>query len=177
MKPMVPGFLLTSSWEENPTDGGTQLTFWWKTAQGAVRTVFPQPAICFIDQRFYDKAQSIAVTLGWPVRVEKVALQSFDFEPACACYMPHEYVYRWRDVLAEQDIICREVDIRPTDRYLMERFIYGAAELHGSLQSADEDGAECRYSVCYGGSLTASTLLSVSEGVINRYRDVLSQAR
>ncbi|UTW48806.1 DNA polymerase II [Bacterioplanoides sp. SCSIO 12839] len=153
MKPMVPGFLLTSSWEENPTDGGTQLTFWWKTAQGAVRTVFPQPAICFIDQRFYDKAQSIAVTLGWPVRVEKVALQSFDFEPACACYMPHEYVYRWRDVLAEQDIICREVDIRPTDRYLMERFIYGAAELHGSLQSADEDGAECRYQ-----SVTAARL-------------------
>lgn len=142
MKPMVPGFLLTSSWEESPADGGTRLSFWWRTGQGALQTRVNQPAVCFIDQCFYDKAQHIASTLDWPVRVEKIALQSFDFEPACACYMPHHYVYRWRDVLAGQDIICREVDIRPTDRYLMERFIYGAAEIHGEAVALPGSAAD-----------------------------------
>lgn len=134
MNQRLPGFLLTSSWDDDPDRGETLLTFWWSTPQGAVKTSIRQPAICFIPRSWQQKARDIAATLQWPVRIEAVQLQSFAAQPVAACYLPHSYVYRWRDVLAEQDIPCWEVDIRPTDRYLMERFVYGAAELQGDWQ-------------------------------------------
>lgn len=133
MNQAFPGFLLTSSWQEHGTglDQTTRLTFWWSTEQGPVRTELDQPAVCFIDSSEHERALRIANTLNWPVRVERVKLCSFEFRPVSACYLPHHFVYRWRDVLVEQGIRCREVDVRPTDRYLMERFIYGAALIEG----------------------------------------------
>ncbi|WP_420589453.1 DNA polymerase II [Bacterioplanoides sp.] len=136
MNPVLSGFLLTSSWDEDPATGQTRLSFWWSTADGPLRTKVEQAAVCFIDAAQQTRAQQVADTLNWPVRVEALAMQSFDFQPAAACYLPHHYVYRWRDVLAEQGIICREVDVRPTDRFLMERFVYGAALISGELRNA-----------------------------------------
>lgn len=133
---MINAFLLTSSWQDD--DQGTLLTFWWHTAAGPVRHTLRQEAVCFIDAEHAARAQQCAATLGWPVRISDVPLQSFAGQPAAACYCPSAYSYRWRDVLAGQGIICREVDIRPTDRYLMERFIYGSACLSGALQPAAE---------------------------------------
>ena len=137
MNPVLPGFLLTSAWQESADQTETELVFWWKTPAGALRTQVTHAAVCFIDRCYQERARQVADTLGWPVRIEAVALQSFDFAPAAACYLPHHYVYRWRDVLAEQGITCREVDIRPTDRFLMERFIYGGAELQGEPEPLD----------------------------------------
>ncbi len=128
----MKAFLLTSSWHDD--DQGTQLTFWWHTEHGPVRQCVRQPSVCFIDASAAEKARACASALNWPVHIADVPLQSFAAQPASACYLPSAYVYRWRDVLAGQGIICREVDIRPTDRYLMERFIYGSARLSGGLQ-------------------------------------------
>ncbi|QQD20614.1 DNA polymerase II [Oceanospirillaceae bacterium ASx5O] len=129
---MTQAFLLTSHWQDTATD--TQLTFWWLTPAGPVRQQLLHPAVCFIRQQDQQRASSIAATLGWPVQIRPVPLQHFDGQAAAACYLPAGYIYRWRDVLQEQGIPCRETDIRPTDRYLMERFVYGAAVLHGDLQ-------------------------------------------
>ena len=46
-------------------------------------------------------------------------------EQAAACYVPQSYLARWRELMQEQGISLYEADIRPDDRYLMERFIYG----------------------------------------------------
>ncbi|MCD8523472.1 MAG: DNA polymerase II [Saccharospirillaceae bacterium] len=134
---MINAFLLTSSWTDIQDADGlhTVLTFWWHSARGPVRQQIIQPAVCFIDREHAERAAGIARTLNWPVRIADVALQSFSARAASACYLPSSYTYRWRDVLLEQGIICREVDIRPTDRYLMERFIYGAARLPSGLKA------------------------------------------
>ena len=136
---MINAFLLTSSWTDIQDADGlrTVLTFWWHSARGPVRQQIAHPAVCFIDREHASRAADIARTLNWPVRIADVALQSFSAQPSSACYLPSSYTYRWRDVLLEQGIICREVDIRPTDRYLMERFIYGAARLPSGV-TADE---------------------------------------
>ena len=128
---MMNAFLLTSSWQDK--ENSTELTFWWHTARGPLRQQVMQDSVCFIDAREQTRAENCARMLGWPVTVRPVDLKSFSGEPAAACYMPSGYVYRWRDLMAEQHIVCREVDIRPTDRYLMERFIYGSALLEGEL--------------------------------------------
>ncbi len=130
---MTHAFLLTSHWQD--TDAGTELTFWWLTDTGPVRQTLLHPAVSFIRQDDAARAAQIAATLGWPVQIRPVPLRFFDGHAAAACYYPSGYSYRWRDVLQEQGIRCRETDIRPTDRYLMERFVYGAAELIGPLET------------------------------------------
>ncbi len=136
---MINAFLLTSSWQDSADS--TELTFWWHTPIGPVRQKVLQDSVCFIDRKHLQRAQDCAATLNWPVKIRPVALHSFAAEQAAACYMPSAYVYRWRDLMAEQSIVCREVDIRPTDRYLMERFIYGSAVLEGQLQQNASGGS------------------------------------
>ena len=68
--------------------------------------------------------------LGWPVSLKPVNMRFFNGAAAAACYLPSSYLYRWRDALRDQQIPVRELDIRPTDRYLMERFVAGGAELY-----------------------------------------------
>lgn len=136
----MEAFLLSSHWYD--TDTNTNLVFWWRTAMGAVRQEVEQPSVCFIEANDAEKAQKIALTLNWPIEIRAVSMRHFNGHDACACYMPAGYIYRWRDVLKEQGITCREVDIRPTDRYLMERFIYGEAQLDASFQL---DNSGCFY--------------------------------
>ncbi|MCA6064723.1 DNA polymerase II [Thalassolituus marinus] len=131
---MTNAFLLTSSWHDD--DQGTLLTFWWHTALGPLRQQIRQPAICFIDVSDTERARACAAMLNWPIDIREVGLRRFSGEPAAACYLPSAYLYRWRDVLQEQGIICRELDIRPTDRYLMERFVYGFCQLDGEFSEA-----------------------------------------
>lgn len=129
---MTPAFLITSHWHDH--DQHTELVFWWHTDQGPVRTAIEQACVCFIEQADQERARAIVSTLQWPIDIRSVPLRHFNQQPACACYLPSHYLYRWRDVLAQQGIVCREVDIRPTDRYLMERFIYGQAYLVGEIE-------------------------------------------
>lgn len=136
---MLPAFLLTSQWFDH--DGETQLVFWWSTPSGPVRTVVQQPCVCFIPADDLAQAEKVVKALGWPVTFKPVNMRFFNGRAAAACYLPSTYLYRWRDALRDQHIPVRELDIRPTDRYLMERFVAGGAELypvnsqhHGSWQ-------------------------------------------
>lgn len=128
---MTFAFLLTSQWQDD-----NQLVFWWKTEQGAVRQQVEQPSVCFIQQRHQEKAEKNISLLHWPIDIRPISLKHFNGEPVSACYMPISYRYRWQQFLNEQKIPTYEVDIRPSDRYLMERFIYGKAQLHGNLSEA-----------------------------------------
>ncbi|MEE3189454.1 MAG: 3'-5' exonuclease, partial [Pseudomonadota bacterium] len=125
----LPAFLLSSRWQDEGDK--TQLTFWWSTPEGPVRTCIEQPCVCFIPAEHRVRAQQVITALGWPVTLREVALKLFSGEDAVACYLPSAYLYRWRDVLSDQKIQVYELDIRPTDRYLMERFIAGSAQIHG----------------------------------------------
>jgi len=129
---LLPAFLLSSRWHD---DGDTTwLTYWWSTPQGPVRTQLAQPCVCFIAQSDHVQAQRVINALGWPVTLRNVDMRLFDERPALACYLPSEYLYRWRRALADLEVSVWELDIRPTDRYLMERFISGAADISGVLQ-------------------------------------------
>lgn len=125
----LPAFLLSSRWQDEGDT--TQLIFWWATPEGAIRTCIEQPCVCFIPANHRRRAEEVISALGWPITLREVSLKLFSQEPAVACYLPSAYLYRWRDVLSDQKIQVYELDIRPTDRYLMERFIAGSAQIHG----------------------------------------------
>jgi DNA polymerase-2 len=164
MSRSLDAFLLTSSWSDSAPAQDSELVFWWHTPNGPLRQQLRQPAVCFIERRHQADAERMAHTLGWPVRCRAVELTTFTQQAVTACYMPASYCYRWRNLLQNQGIPCREVDVRITDRYLMERFIYGAAVIHyeeGGLASAlpavadtDTDTAGPAYQWLSGGHLT-----------------------
>ncbi|MDP2549097.1 DNA polymerase II [Oceanobacter sp. 4_MG-2023] len=166
MSRSLDAFLLTSSWSDSAPAQDSELVFWWHTPNGPLRQQLRQPAVCFIERRHQADAERMAHTLGWPVRCRAVELTTFTQQAVTACYMPASYCYRWRNLLQNQGIPCREVDVRITDRYLMERFIYGAAVIHyeeGGLASAlpavadtdtDTEAAGPAYQWLSGGHLT-----------------------
>ncbi len=121
-------FLLTRHWRDS--DQGIELVFWLHSEQGPLRLVVPeQQAVGFI------RRQKL---LDTTVANERKPLELVDMSnrPVDGLYFRHQ-----RDLvsLAQQlkssGIEIMESDIKPTDRYLMERFITAAVELNGAAKT------------------------------------------
>ncbi|MBM96828.1 MAG: DNA polymerase II [Oceanospirillaceae bacterium] len=144
-------FLLTSHWRDLDDGQNSELTFWWTTPLGILRQRIKQPAVCFIQATQAERAETMATTLGWPIEVKPLGLVNFQQQRVAGCYMPGGYLRRWSELLREQDIPCWETDIRLTDRYLMERFVYGSARLN--LKDAEQQPTGA-YTEVRGGKLS-----------------------
>lgn len=69
---------------------------------------------------------------GW--RISATQLKNFDTEPMSALYLKSQRkLFDIRDRLIHKDIRVAEADLKPTDRFLMERFITAAVSIEGSL--------------------------------------------
>ena len=156
------GFLLTSRWYEGTQN--TELEFWFASDTGPLCVVIEQPSVCFIPIADQNKAQKLAHAEGIQLSCREVQLNSFSLQPLVACYVRQAEIYRFYYLLNDWDIQVWEYDLRPTDRYLMERFIRGGAEIEGDWQSCDG------YLLCQQGRMkpckaavesTALTVLSV----------------
>ena len=129
------GFLLTSRWYEGQQ--GSELEFWFASTAGPLCLCIEQPSVCFVPVAEQDKAERLARAENIAVTIRDVSLKSFDQQPLVACYLRQEDIYRFNYLLKDWDIPVWEYDLRPTDRYLMERFIRGGAEIHGHWQQKD----------------------------------------
>ncbi len=70
---------------------------------------------------------------GW--RIAATQLKNFDTEPMSALYLKSQRkLFDVRDRLIQKDIRVSEADLKPTDRFLMERFITAAVTVEGSLE-------------------------------------------
>jgi len=71
---------------------------------------------------------------GW--RISTTELKSFNTEPMSALYLGSQRkLFDVRDRLAKKEIRVTEADVKPTDRFLMERFITAAVSIEGSLST------------------------------------------
>ena len=129
------GFLLTSRWYEG--EQTTELEFWFTSQVGPLCVRIEQPSVCFIPTKDQEKALRLAQAEGLELTCRPVELQSFSLEPLVACYLRQQDIYRFNYLLNDWDIVVWEFDIRPTDRYLMERFIRSGAEIQGEWQQCD----------------------------------------
>lgn len=69
---------------------------------------------------------------GW--RIAATPLKNFDAEPMSALYLKSQRkLFDIRDRLSVNDIRLTEADIKPTDRFLMERFITAAVSVEAEL--------------------------------------------
>ncbi len=118
----ITGYLLTRGWRDTPK--GVELTFWCASEDGPVRVVVEgTEAVCFINR-------SHSLPLPPHVRRQSRELKLLSGAPVDALYFCHQ-----RDLQAfrQSDLELAESDVKPTDRYLMERFIAAGLEATGTL--------------------------------------------
>ena len=125
---MLDAFLLTRQWRDSST--GVLLDFWWATEKGALWTQVPAQEIVFFVAR--SQVNNVSLLLkrfrGW--RLADVNLKTFRNQPVSALYFNRQRDARAaQDLFAAQSIEFWEADIRPHDRYLMERFINAGARV------------------------------------------------
>jgi DNA polymerase-2 len=127
MDDSITGYLLTRGWRDTPK--GVELTFWGATDGGPVRLVIEeQESVCFID-----RSQSLPLPAG--ARREPRELRRLDGGPVDALYFRQQ---RDLQALRKSDVMLAESDVKPADRYLMERFVCAGFEASGSV--VDRDG-------------------------------------
>ena len=119
----MQGFILSRHWRDIKT--GMQLEYWLSTPNGARCLQFnQQEAVCFCPQ---EEAQYLP---SWPeIRTQEVALKHFNQQPAVAIYCKsYRALQRLKDYCQQQSIPLWEADIKPSERFTMERFICGSLE-------------------------------------------------
>ncbi len=131
----VEGFLLTRQWHETPD--GNELVFWLSSEDGPLRVVIGgQESVCFLPTEDQSKLKtSLRGLNGW--RVGATELRNFDYQPVSAIYFKSQrQLFNAKDRLASSGVHVQEADIKPTDRFLMERFITGAAAVTGEFEKS-----------------------------------------
>ncbi|MCF6191044.1 MAG: DNA polymerase II [Cocleimonas sp.] len=127
---IVSGFLLTRSWRDTPR--GSSLVFWINTKKGSARVVIEnQKAVCFI-------RRNNTMNLANSIERKPVNLKTLQHEDVDALYFNQQRdLNQLREHLAYDKTQLLESEIKPTERYLMERFITAPLEITGDAIQRD----------------------------------------
>ncbi|KAK46848.1 DNA polymerase II [Caballeronia jiangsuensis] len=124
------GFLLTRHWRD--TAAGTEVDFWLATDDGPKKIrIALQTSVAFI--RAEDRAKAEPIVAG--VRdayLRELPLRDFRQKPVLGLYCPqYRQLLALEKTLRSAGVDVFEADIRPHERYLMERFITAPASFEG----------------------------------------------
>lgn len=123
----VDVLLLTRQWFDR--SDGVRLTFWGASADGPVKIVFTrQDAVMFIDR-----------DIGAEARERKpVELRSLLGRPVDALYFTTQRDLRQERMRLREGLRhTQEGDVKPHDRFLMERFVTGSMAVRGAFRQRD----------------------------------------
>ncbi|SEL75200.1 DNA damage-inducible DNA polymerase II [Colwellia chukchiensis] len=118
------GFLLTRSARDR--NDRLEISLWLKTPQGPAQLLINnERAVFFVEQTSLAHAKSVLAQQQVNLdEIKALPLKTFKQRPVFALYfLSLREFYQARAALHKQGIKCYEDDIRPDDRYLMERFI------------------------------------------------------
>ncbi|MCB1751951.1 MAG: DNA polymerase II [Gammaproteobacteria bacterium] len=141
----ISGFMLTRQWRDTPS--GVDLSFWAWTPDGPVRLHYPnQQAVCFVNRH----AQLPA---GFGCKRKPLALTDLRGEPVDGLYFKQQsQLQRARKTASDNGLLLYESDIKPTDRFLMERFVTAGFSARGEITS------RCGYRQLANAALKPATL-------------------
>ncbi|UIN57621.1 MULTISPECIES: DNA polymerase II [Pseudomonas] len=130
------GFVLTRHWRDTPA--GTEVEFWLATDAGPRRVrLAHQPSVAFIPAAQREQAERVLADEK-NVELRPLALQDFEHRPVLGLYcQQHGQLMRLETALNRHGIDVYEADVRPPERYLMERFITAPVWFGGT---PDADG-------------------------------------
>jgi DNA polymerase-2 len=130
------GFILTRHWRD--TTAGAEVEFWLATDAGPRLVRLPaQPSVAFIPEA--QRAQAELLLQGERgAELRPLALRDFHLRPVLGLYCTHHrHLIKLEKRLRQAGIDIYEADIRPPERYLMERFITAPVIVDGA---PDHDG-------------------------------------
>lgn len=126
----LQGFILTRHWRDAPA--GTEIEYWLATEAGPKKVVLTERhSVAFVAARHREAVEAqLAAMLG--VHLRALALKTFQREAVLGVYARHfRQLGRLARALEAQGIPLLEADVRPHDRYLMERFITAGVRVEG----------------------------------------------
>jgi len=169
----ISGFILTRQQLDTPE--GISFQFWLKAGNDALPvTVAAQEGVFFVLEEDAARIESLlssqlkqtsASTPGW--RLQSLPLKDLQQRPVCGLYSNSLTTYRQlTDLLQTYAIPMIEEDIRPVDRFLMERFIQDSARVRVSgpavkLQPADIEPRLTMLSVDIETTMRADRIFSI----------------
>lgn len=135
MVDLQQGFVLTRHWRDTPA--GTEVEFWLATDAGPRRIRLPhQQSVAFIPAAQREQAEAL-LRGEKNVELKPLALLDFEHRPVLGLYcQQHGQLMRLETALRRSGVDVFEADIRPPERYMMERFIT-APVLFGGTPSAE----------------------------------------
>jgi len=118
----VDGFILTRHWRDMPS--GTVVDFWLATDQGAkLMRRSDVVSVSFAPAKYQRDVEAVTSTMP-DVSVKHLNLLDFSGRPILGIYSKH---FRQQAIIEKalkaRGVPVYEADIRPPDRYLMERFL------------------------------------------------------
>ncbi|MDE1166104.1 MAG: DNA polymerase II [Pseudomonas sp.] len=116
------GFVLTRHWQDTPA--GTQVEFWLATDDGPRQVRLPiQPSVAFVPAEQRGQAE-VLLSAERGVELRPLQLCDFHHRPVLGLYcQQHRTLIDLDKRLRQAGVQVYEADIRPPERYLMERFI------------------------------------------------------
>lgn len=124
------GFLLSRNWRDTPD--GIELEFWFTTDDGPLcALVRGERSVFFLPGRDEPQARQF-LPPGDGFEIKPLALRDFKLQPVVGIYCnSYRRARKASDRLLQEGLDPLEADLNPADRYLMERFVAGAARLKG----------------------------------------------
>ncbi|KFK92617.1 MULTISPECIES: DNA polymerase II [unclassified Serratia (in: enterobacteria)] len=130
MGSLQQGFILTRHWRDTPT--GTEVEFWLATDNGPQQLkLAPQLSVAFIPAEQQARAE-LLLREERQVELKPLPMLDFHSRPVLGLYCrQHRQLIKLEKLLKEGGINVYEADIRPPERYLMERFITAPVWFNG----------------------------------------------
>ena len=127
------GFVISRHWRD--CRQGVELEYWLSTDDGPVQILIPsQQAVLFLTVAESKQAQQLLLQNQSAWRRELRPLKTFDHEPVEAFYFQQQRQLRHSEQRLQQaGLNPLESDIKPSDRYLMERFVRGSLRFRGAV--------------------------------------------
>ena len=131
---LKPGFVLTRHWRDTPA--GVEVELWLATDEGPQRVRLPlQTSVAFIPVVQREQAQAVLKDER-DVEFRDLALCDFQSRPVLGLYCrQHAHLIDTAQRLRRAGVDVYEADIRPPERFLMERFITAPVSFSGQAQS------------------------------------------
>ncbi len=132
------GFILTRRWWDTPN--GTEIEYWLATDAGPLKVLLTaQTSVAFVETRFRATVEAeLAAMPG--VELRELDLKTFQQGPVVGVYAKQ---FRQLGQLARKlqphNIPLLEADVRPHERYLMERFITAGVSVEGERLKPEPD--------------------------------------
>ena len=126
----IEAFLLTRQWRDVPS--GIELTYWAASTEGPLRLRFErQHAVCFAPE-------SVPLDVDDGASRRRVELRTLEGEPVDALYFDsRRALLSFAGRMRQRGLSVFESDIKPSERFLMERFLTGGIVVEGNPTERD----------------------------------------